>query len=199
MQEADALFEEAEHRQRQEDPNNTYLYSLRGFHYASFLLRNSAVSALPELNERVQVTLKIAEHLGSLLDISLDRLNLACIAALEGDENVSAQFDAAIVALRKAGLRDHIPRGYLARAGFRRTQGDLTGAKEDLAEVRNIGEPAGMRLYLCDALIEETWLHHLGGEEEKAQAAFNEAKKEVITMGYHWQDEEFAKLRDALG
>ncbi len=86
----------------------------------------------------------------------------------------------------------------LARAGFRRAQGDLAGAWEDLVQVRHIAEPSGMRLHLCDALIEEAWLHHLDGKEEKARTAFDEAEAEVNDMGYHWQDDELAKLRQAL-
>ena len=55
-----------------------------------------------------------------------------------------------------------------------------------------------MRLYLCDALIEEAWLHHLAGDAEKARAAFDHAEAEVNDMGYHWQDAELDKLRQAL-
>ena len=127
-----------------------------------------------------------------------DSLNLARIAARSGDETAHAQFDAAIAALQKAGMRGQIPRGYLARAGFRRAQGDLKEVWEDLVQVRHIAEPSGMRLYLCDALIEEAWFHHLDGEEEKARAAFNQAEAEVDAMGYHWQDDELHTLRKAL-
>ncbi len=56
-----------------------------------------------------------------------------------------------------------------------------------------------MRLYLCDALIEEAWLHHLSGKKQKARAAFEQAETEVNAMGYHWQDDELDKLRQALG
>ncbi|HUS52449.1 MAG TPA: hypothetical protein VMY41_00385 [Thermohalobaculum sp.] len=55
-----------------------------------------------------------------------------------------------------------------------------------------------MRLHLCDALIEEAWLHHLAGDAEKAGAAFDQAEAEVKAMGYHWQDDELEKLRQAL-
>lgn len=90
-----------------------------------------------------------------LVHIGLHTLNRARIAALAGDKTAAAQFDTAVAALRKAGVRHYIPLGYLARADFRRLQGDLGGAWEDLAQVRHIAEPSGMRLYLCDALIEE--------------------------------------------
>ena len=193
MREAEALFEEAE--RQMEEP---YLYSYWGFLYTSFLLRAAAPSALPGLAERVQATLKIGVRRDLLLDIGLDSLNLAHIAALAGGDTTPAQFDAAIAALRRAGDRNYILLGYLARADFRRAKGDLAGAWEDLAQVRHIAEPAGMRLYLCDALIEEAWLHHLAGDAEKARAAFEQAEAEVNDMGYHWQDPELDKLREAL-
>jgi len=199
MREAAALFEEAEQLHIHAEPNIPYLYSISGFYYTSFLLRSAAVSALPGLAERVQATLKLAEQQNWLLDIGFDRLNLTRIAALSRDKSASAQFATAIDALRKAGDRDQIPRGYLARAGFRRAQGDLAGAWEDLAQVQHIAEPSGMRLYLCDALIEEAWLHHLAGDAEAARRAFEKAKAEVEDMGYHWQDPELDKLRQALG
>ena len=172
---------------------------MQGFHYASFLIREAAPSALPELAERVQATLKTAKRNNWLLPIGLDSLSLARIAARNGDETAAAKFDAAINALRNAGARHHIPRGYLARAGFRRAEGDLAGAWDDLAQVRLIAVPSGMRLHLCDALIEEAWLHHLDGEAEQARAAFERAEDEVDAMGYHWQDSELAGLRQALG
>ena len=189
------LFEEAEQRQKQEQPEFPYLYSMAGFLHTSFLLHAAPPSALPGLIERIQVTLKHVSHLTS---IAFDCLNLARIAARSGDETAHAQFDAAVAALQKAGAREFIPHGYLARAGFRRAQGDLAGAWEDLAQVRHIAKPSGMRLFLCDALIEEAWLHHVSGETEKARAAFDQAGAEVNDMGYHWQDDELAKLRQAL-
>jgi len=198
MPEAEALFEEAEQRQKLARPHEPYLYSVPGFYYTSFLLRTAAPSDLPGLAKRVQATHQIAVSLKSLLSVALDNLNLARIAARSGDESAPAQFDAAIAELRNAGDRDDIPRGYLARAGFRRAQSDLAGAWEDLAQVRYIAEPSGMRLFLCDALIEEAWLHHVSGETEKARAAFDQAGAEVNDMGYHWQDDELAKLRQAL-
>ena len=76
--------------------------------------------------------------------------------------------------------------------------GSCSRAWEDLAQARHIAEPSGMRLYLCDALIEEAWLHHLAGDAEMARAAFERAEAEVDDMGYHWQDPELAKLRLAL-
>lgn len=198
MREAEALFEEVKKRLKQAQPDQPYLYSVPGFLYTSFLLRAAAPPALPGLAERVRTTLEIAERNNNLLSIGLDRLNLARIAARASGTTAGAQFDAAIAALRKAGARDHIPRGYLGRAGFRRAQGDLEGAREDLAQVRYIAEPAGMRLYLCDALIEEAWLHHLSGHGKEARATLEKATAEVNAMGYHWQDTELGELSQAL-
>ena len=133
-----------------------------------------------------------------MLDIALDSLNLARIAARLGNEDAAVKFDDAIHALKKAGTRHHFPIGYIARAGFRRTQGDLIGAWDDLTQARHIAEPSGMRLYLCDALIEEAWFHHLEGKAQEARAAFEQAEAEVKAMGYHWQDSALDELREAL-
>ena len=196
--EAKVLFEDAEQRQIQGNPTLPYLYSVHGFLYISFLLRSAPPSALPGLAERAQAALEDAVRNDQLLSIGLDRLSLARIAALAGDENTPAKLDAAIAALQRSGQRDEIPRSYLARAGFRRAQGDLDGAWKDLVQVRYIAEPSGMRLHLCDALIEEAWLHHDAGHAEKARVAFDQAEAEVNDMGYHWQDPELDKLRQEL-
>jgi hypothetical protein len=105
-----------------------YLISVQGFIYASFLMRTVPSSALPGLAEKVQATLRIAVQRDRLVDIGLHSLNRARIAVLAGDKTAVAQFDTAVAALRKAGARHYIPLGYLARAGFRRLQGDLGGA-----------------------------------------------------------------------
>ena len=198
LQEAKILFEEAEYRKTQEHPDLPYLISLPGFYYVALLLRTEPPSALTDLAERVQATLQIAEQNNWLLDISLDSLNLARIAARLGDETSAAKFDEAVLALKKAGTRHYYPKGYIARAGFRRAQGDFGGAWADSAEVRHIAEPSGMRLYLCDALIEEARLHHLAGDAQKARTKFEEAEAEVNEMGYHWQDSALDELRKAL-
>ena len=197
-QEAKTLFEEAEHRQTEAYFEFPYLSSQQGFLCAAFLLHTEPPSALPELAERVQATLKLAVTSNILLAIALDRLNLARIAARLDDETASARFDDAILALQKAGDRQFIPIGYIARAGFRRALGNLKGAWDDLAQVHDIAEPSGMRLYLCDALIEEAWLHHLEGKAQEAYDAYRQAKAEVNDMGYHWQDQALNELHQAL-
>ncbi|MEM9139167.1 MAG: toll/interleukin-1 receptor domain-containing protein [Pseudomonadota bacterium] len=193
------LFFAAECRQRAVRPREPYLYSLRGYRYASFMIRRAAPTDLDALTSRVEATLALAEeHLG-LLDVALDRLNLAVLAARRVAPEAAGQFDTALTALRTAGQRDHLPRGYLARAGFRRGQGDLPGAWDDLAEVRAIAEPSGMRLFLCDALIQEAWLHHAAGDIDDVRAAYEQAKAEVTDMHYHMRDPDLADLAKALG
>ena len=190
------LFKQAEDRQSK--LGQEFLYSLPGFNYASFLIDTATSGNLPALTHRVETTLGWVTAQDWLLDIALDELNLARIAALLGQDAAPA-FDTAITALRKAGQRDETPKGYLARATYRRTQKDLDGAWADLAEARAIAEPSGMRLYLCDALIEEAWLHHLAGDAEPARLAFQTAQSEVNAMGYHWRDPDLDRLRAELG
>ena len=199
MHEAKILFEQAEHREAQEHPDFPYLYSfMSGSYYAAFLIHNEPPSTLLTLAERVWAAFQMSVNVKNLLDIGLCGLNLAGLAARLGEETAAAKFDGAIHALENAKTRQYYPMGYIARAGFRRAQSDLKGAWEDLERARLIAEPSGMRLYLCDALIEEAWLHHLEGNAEKAYKAYKEAKAEVDDMGYHWQDQALAELHQAL-
>ena len=198
LQDAKTLFEEADRRQAQHDPGFPYVFPPGGFHYVAFLIRTEPPSALPSLAERVRTTLQRWINQNHLPAIALDRLNLARIAARLGDKNAAAKFDDAILALKKAGMRDFEPNGYIARTGFRRTQDDFEGAWEDLGQVRHIAELSGMRLYLCDALIEEAWLHHLAGGAQMSRTKFEKAEEEVDAMGYHWQDSALDELRKAL-
>ena len=64
------------------------------------------------------------------------------------------RLDEAVEGLRASGRNDHLPRGLLARAAFRRAVGDWDGTKRDLNEAKEIAEPGLMRLYWCDCALE---------------------------------------------
>ncbi len=197
LQQTKTLFEEAEHRQTHEHPEAVIFRPLAFFYFAAFLLHTEPPPTLPGLAKRVRAALqKWVPH--NLLTIALNRLNMAQIAARLGDEAARAKFDEAVHDLQKAGTRHHIPRGHIARAAFRRTQRDFRGAWDDLKQARHIAEPSGMRLYLCDALIEEAWLHHQEGNAQAAYKAYSDAKAEVDDMGYHWQDQALDELHQTL-
>jgi len=73
--------------------------------------------------------------------------------------------DAAVEGLRKAGTENHLPRGLLARAAFRRDAAaagvpgiTFADADTDLGEVHEIATRGGMRLHLTDYHLERVRL-----------------------------------------
>jgi tetratricopeptide (TPR) repeat protein len=170
--EAEALYAEAERRQRESQPTYPLLYSLQGYGYCDLLLAKGDWTAA---RDRAVQTLQWAEQVqSSLLSRALDRLTLsrahlglALSAGGAGAPTAEQQRDAgtartrldeAVDGLRAAGVLDYIPRGLLARTTFRRCIGDWVGAARDLDEVEEIAEPGPMKLFLCDLAIERARL-----------------------------------------
>jgi hypothetical protein len=148
---------------------------------------------------------------------------------VEANENTtvsSTHLDCSIDSLRKSGQNDHLPRGLLARAAFRRSIGDWGGVARDLDEVEEIAEPGPMRLFLCDMALERVRLAFaqieafgsLNGTLEKdnppkpvvpsadeiatlkseAERQLKMAADYIETCGYHRRDEELAELQAVL-
>jgi hypothetical protein len=169
--EAEALFADAERRQRERQPDYPLLYSLRGYRYCDVLLGKGDWAAA---RDRAAETIEIARRNNWLLDIALDTLTLgrahlglalavgeatASPAERQRDTRIAcARLDEAVDGLRAAGVLDYIPRGLLARTTFRRCIGDWVGAARDLDEVEEIAEPGPMKLFLCDLAIERARL-----------------------------------------
>ena len=80
LAESHALFVEAEEMQQEQQPQYDRLYSLWGFRYCDLLL---AGGAWPEVRERAEKAIKIAEENHWLLDIALDKLSLGRAAVQE--------------------------------------------------------------------------------------------------------------------
>ncbi|MDX2288119.1 MAG: TIR domain-containing protein [Hyphomicrobiaceae bacterium] len=120
--------------------------------------------------------------------------------------------DAAVEGLRKANAEHRLPWGLLARAAFRRdvcrATGDATalkGAEIDLAEVQEIAERGGMRLFLADLNLE--WVRLLlaidpaladPASRSAAEGCWTGAAELIAATGYHRRDAEVAALRAAL-
>jgi hypothetical protein len=127
----------------------------------------------------------------------------------------------AVEGLRASGRNDHLPRGVIARAAFRRAVGGWDGAKRDLDEAKEIAEPALMRLYWCDCALESARLALARREAfaplyglvepsppppvlpdataavalgEEARKQLDVARKLIAECGYHRRDEELAEL-----
>ena len=166
-EEAEALFTDAEQRQRELQPDYPLLYSLQGYLYCDLLLGKGEWAAA---RDRAAQTREWVRPQNWLLDIAVDtltlgraHLGLALAAAGEqavppaegqGDARIARiRLDEAVDGLRAAGAAEFVPRGLLARAAYRRSIGNWDGAARDLDEVEEIAEPGPMRLFLCDMAI----------------------------------------------
>jgi len=168
-QRALALFEDAEQRQQQRQPELKYLYSLSGFRYCQLLL---SLGRIEEVITRASQTLEWVTQVKWLLDISLDRLSLGkanlqkfkrlfSASGSEAVENIAEQaqvlfsdshswLDQAVEGLRDAGDQDDLPRGLLARAEFYTFTQHHTAAWHNLNEAFDIARYGGMQLFLTD-------------------------------------------------
>jgi hypothetical protein len=176
---------------------------------------------------------------GTPLSVALDTLTLGRISlvsalknagilpptavARDDARNAAASFDQAVEGLGASGSNNHLPRGLLARAAFRRSVGDWGGAVRDLDEVEEIAEPGPMRLFLCNMALERARLAFArleafaplcglvddGPEKpdlpdaaaaarlrEEAAQNLATARKLIADCGYHRRDEELAELED---
>ncbi len=222
LAEAEALFREAEAIQEKNRPEYPWLYALQGFSYCDLLLAQGQAEAVLE---RATQTLVLAQqHLG-LLDIALDHLSPGrarwALAEAGGEDNraeAATHLDAAVTGLRKAGQQHFLPRGLLARAGFRRFVGDYAGAALDLSEAMELATRCGMRLFETDAHLEYARLYTAmaeAGETEvppnfepggtgtgealrtRARKHLSGAETLIAETGYHRRDPEAEALRQA--
>ena len=232
---AAGLFADAERRQREQQPEYPLLYSVRGYRYCNLLL---SMGRAAEARDRAAQTIVIARRDNWVLHIALDSLTLGCAnlalalqcwvsgasAAKPTRTDARAapeRLDEAVEGLRASERSDHLPRGLLARAAFRRAIGDWDGAKRDLNEAKEIAEPGLMRLYWCDCALEGARLALARREafaplaglvdssppplalpdpdataalREEARRELDVARKLIAECGYHRRDEELAEL-----
>ena len=237
IKEAEQLFAETERRQEEQQPENRLLYSLQGYYYCDLLLSKGDWASVRERAVQILGRAKLQQQ---LLDVGLGTLILGRthlglgLAARNHAANqrrdcawtVQIRLDEAVDGLRAAGQLHHIPLCLLARAVFRRSVGDWSGAARDLDEVEEIAEPGPMKLYLCDMALERARLAFarieafapLNGlldtdkppkpstpSAEEIARLKTEAAKElktaadyIATCGYHRRDDELAELEAVL-
>jgi tetratricopeptide (TPR) repeat protein len=234
---ADALHSSGEHadaerRQRESEPKSPLLYSQQGYGYCDLLLSQGRAA---EARDRAVRTIEVARRNNWVLNVALDTLTLGRAhlaltlqywASAPSDETTrdngraaAARLDEAVEGLRASGTNDHLPRGLLARAAFRRSIGDWDGAWRDLAEAQEIAEPGPLRLYLCDCalgrarralarheafaplIVEPSPPPPALPDAAEAARLLKEARKElnaagklIADCGYHRRDAELAEL-----
>jgi tetratricopeptide (TPR) repeat protein len=211
------------------------LYSVQGYAYSDLLITKGEFA---QVWNRGQKNLDINFDFESRLNKALTRLALGRSghgmeisgtpqhsALPPGFSNIQEIIGQAVDYLQLTGRVDHIPRGFLARAAFRRSVGNWDGAARDLDEVEEIAETGPMKLHLCDMALERVRLAvaeieafaPLNGlvddsppkpvAPDTAEAALlkEEAAKQLATAadhikicGYHRRDEELAELDAVL-
>jgi tetratricopeptide (TPR) repeat protein len=199
IEEAEALFEQAETIQKEDQPRLPvlFLYSLRGYQYCDLLLGQGQTE---EVQRRATQSIEIAQQNNWLLDIALDHLSLGRAHLLQAQGTPStAHLNRAVDGLRQAGTQHHIPRGLLARAALFRAQDQFDRSQHDLDEALAIATRGGMRLFEADCHLECARLHLARGDEDAARKGLAQAREMIAEMGYHRQDGEVAELEEALG
>jgi tetratricopeptide (TPR) repeat protein len=216
LEEAAALFREAEAMQEENQPQFPLLYSLRGHQYCDLLLDQGKYQ---EVRGRVRKLFEWREPGDPLLDIALEHLSLGRAHLLqaqsalspipspasgrgargEGDyTQATAHLNRAVDTLRQAGQQDYIPHGLLARAALYRAQGQFDRAQRDLDEALAIAQRGSMRLHEADCHLEYTRLHLAREDRDAARACLAKARTMVAETGYHRRDGEVAELEEAL-
>jgi len=214
VEEAAALFREAEEMQQENQPQFPLLYSLPGYQYCDLLLGQGQAG---EVQRRAEQTLEWARQYNlALLTVALDHLSLGRAHLLQAqDAQAAAHLNRAVDGLRQAGQQQELPRGLLARAALFRAQGQYDRAQRDLDEALSIAQRGGMRLHQADCHLERARLylameqqgvdlrglertegsHDLGGLARECLAT---ARALVADTGYHRRDGEVAALEEAL-
>jgi len=201
LEEAADLFRKAEAMQAEQQPPYPLLYSQRGYHYCDLLL------ARGEYEEMVRRTEKLLEWRvasDSLLDVALEalaggRAHLLRAVAEGGEFDLARQhLDEAVAGLRRAGHKDYLALGLLARAELFRRMGDFVKARRDLDEAMSVATRGGMRLHEVDCHLEYAGLLLAMDEPDEARQHFVKARDMVEEMGYARRQPDIDELGRAL-
>jgi tetratricopeptide (TPR) repeat protein len=203
LDQAEALFREAEGMQKELQPEFSFLYSLPGFRYCDLLLSQGEFS---EVLRRAEYALEIVlKGSKTLLDIALNILSLGRAHLLQAQgakkpdyTQAADHLERAVTGLREAGQLQYIPLGLLARAEMQRAMKEYERAQADLEEAHTIATRGGMRLYEADYHLGYARLYLAMGKKDKAREHWEKAKKMVDEMGYHRRDGEVEELEKEL-
>jgi len=203
INQAEKLFIEAEKMHREgEEPEYPWLYSVRGFNYCSLLLEKKRIQ---EVIQRAEYALKISIRNNQLLSIGLDFLTLGKANFMKALENkitnfnqINELFNQAVDGLRNSGQLQFLPYGLLARAELYRVQKKWDEAQEDLEEVFELSISSEMRLFECDAHLEQVRLYLAQERDEEAKPHVDKARKLIEDTGYHRRDSALEELKGQI-
>ena len=197
-----SLFGEAEHIQKEDQSEYPLLYSLRGFSYCDLLLaEGNSAKVLEQAGQTLEWVIKARQD---ILSVALNQLSLGCAHHAQNDL-LSAHnwLDQAVTGLQEAGSQHHLPCGLLSRAALWRDLDKYELAQQDLAEVWEIAEPSGMRLFMTDYHLEMARLLLKNSTQHTAEEKptiithhINEAETLINETGYHRRDDELAALKN---
>lgn len=203
LEEAAALFREAEELQKADQPQYPLLYSNSGFRYCDLLL---TLGEYEEVERRAALTLEWLKPRNFVFAISMDHLSLGRAhllrASREGGANFGRALDhlnQAVEGLQAAGRQDCLPLGLLARAELNRIAGDYDWARADLEEAMTIAERADLRLSQVDCHLAFAHLRSSAGEEAQARESLRLALEGVDKFGYQRRRAECRELAQRLG
>jgi len=158
LEQAEALFRDAEALQRERQPGFPILYSLAGFRFCDLLLGRASDQ---EVRERAEKFFEWRQPSDSLLTISLDNLIAGRAWMMHAGkertrdfQRAAAYLDRAVEGLRESGDQDILTLGLIKRAACYRHQGLFTRAREDLQEAKEIADQGDMKLHLVDYHLE---------------------------------------------
>ncbi|MCP4647617.1 MAG: hypothetical protein GY852_07765 [bacterium] len=188
--------------QKERLPEDSYLYSLRGFQFCDLLLSRGKYR---EVQKRVEWSTETRSPSDSLLSIALENLSIGRAHLLQELEEETNDFtlaenylNQAVEGLREAGYQHILPLGLLARFTLNRVRQNFCSAWSDLEEAREIAEQGSMRIHLADYHLEAARLHLAREQPDKAGENLEIAKTMIEEMGYHRRDGEVGELNGMI-
>jgi hypothetical protein len=194
--EAAAAFKEAKVLQEQ---SQKPFPSLAEFLYCELLLGQGEIQ---QVMERAAKSLRSSEWPFEIAldNLSMGRARMAEAQKLGSRETVQAEefLQRSVDTLRKAGARDRLPYGLLARAQWYRFTLNYGRAERDLGEVFRIAAGGGMGLHLADYHLESARLQLAQGNKDKSREHWTTAREMIERMGYHRRDKEVKEIEEQL-
>jgi len=193
LREATSTFCIAEDIQKKNQPDRPFLYGFQGFQHCDLLLDKGNYN---EVQNRISKMLEWKNDT-PLVFVALQYLCIGRAYMLQAQEEATDNFsqakdyiDTAVIDLRQAGYRDHIPRALLARAELNRLMSNFQKSIDDLEETMTIATRGEMGLHQADCYLEYIRLYIVTEENDKAHKSLDKAADAVEKMGYHLRDPE---------
>lgn len=206
IEDAEALFREAEKLQKKFQPTRPILYSLRGYQYCDLLLDQGKYRHV--LDRASQSLEWITNNPDAPIYVAgLDNISLGKAYLLQELKHTMSSFaqpkkhlEQAVNILRQAGAQEFIARGLLDRSELYCIKLELEPAQRDLGEAMTIATRGDMGLHEADCHLGYARLYLAMGKNYrvKAQESLAKAKAMINKMGYHRRDKEVQELEKQL-